>query len=59
MSDGFGSLMAVLFIVYFGICGLIAPVLGYQSWLEKRDCELVNQAECAWQMMPKEKNDDE
>jgi len=50
--------MGVLLIVYCGICGLIAPVLGYQSWLEKRDCELVSQAECAWQMMPKEKNDD-
>jgi len=59
MSNEFGSLMAVLFILYFGICGLIAPVLGYQSWLEKRDCELVNQAECVLQMLPKEKNDDE
>lgn len=58
MPNDFNAAFSATLVLYCAVCGLSAPAIGYALWLEKRDCELLNQTKCAWQMLPKE-NDDE
>ena len=52
MSDFMGGLFGVALILYLASCALVVPAIFVGGYLEKRDCELINQVDCHWQMLP-------
>lgn len=54
MDNPISAIIAGTFLLYLVICAILVPVVGYSSWLAKRDCQLLAGSECAWQMLAKE-----
>ena len=52
MSDFVGGIFAATLLLYLAICALVTPVIFVGSYLASRDCELISQADCHWQMLP-------
>ena len=53
MGDFFAAILGMALILFLGLCVAVVPQLLVYSYLMKRDCEVVNQVECSWQMLPK------
>jgi len=52
LRDLFYDLFVGFLIVWIVICVFFIPPFMFKSWLAARDCRLLNQTECVWQMVP-------
>jgi len=48
LCDVFVGALIVCIVLY----ALFISPLMLRSWLNERDCRLINQTECEWQMVP-------
>jgi hypothetical protein len=52
MSEVIGGIFAMAVILFLGLCLVYAPKLLIQTYHLKRDCEVIHQKKCVWQMLP-------
>lgn len=52
MGNAIAGVVAGTVILLTALCLILVPWFLWSSYLLKRDCELINQVECHWQMLP-------